>query len=104
MQALQLASALRALSGQGSGDGGIFDFARKTLGVDVLTIGGDSETGTTLEIGQYLTENVRVGVEQRFETGGAAATVEIELTDDISVQTSVGSERSRVGITWGHDY
>ena len=104
VQALQLASALRALSGQGSGDGGIFDFARKTLGVDVLTIGGDSETGTTLEIGQYLTENVRVGVEQRFETGGAAATVEIELTDDISVQTSVGSERSRVGITWGHDY
>jgi translocation and assembly module TamB len=105
VQALQLASALRALSGQGSGDGGIFDFARKTLGVDVLTVGGDSETGTTLEVGQYLTENVRVGVQQRFEGGGgAAATVEIELTDDVSVQTSVGSERSRVGITWGHDY
>jgi translocation and assembly module TamB len=104
VQAIQLANALRALSGQGSGDGGIFDFARKALGVDVLTVGGDEDSGTTLEVGKYLTENVRVGVEQRFETGGAAATVEIELTDDISVQSSVGSERSRVGITWGHDY
>lgn len=104
VQALQLASALRALSGQGGNDTGIFDVVRNAFGVDVLTIGGDSETGTTLEVGKYLTETVRVGVQQRFETGGAAATVEIELTDDVSVQTSVGSERSRVGITWGHDY
>jgi translocation and assembly module TamB len=103
VEAFQLAQALRSLTGEGGG-GGIVDIVRQTIGVDVLSVGSDAEGGATLEVGQYLTEGVRVGVEQRFETGSTAATVEIELTDEISVETEIGGEASKVGISWGYDY
>ncbi|MDZ4737845.1 MAG: translocation/assembly module TamB domain-containing protein [Rhodospirillaceae bacterium] len=105
VQALQLAQVLASLSGRGPSTG-ILDVARQTLGVDVLTVSGgdDDGAGPGVEIGQYLTQDVRVGVEQGFGTGSTAGTVEIELTDELSVESRVQQDGSRVGITWGHDY
>jgi translocation and assembly module TamB len=105
LQAFQLAQVLTSLTGSGPSTG-ILDVARQTLGVDMLTVSGgdDNGAGPGVQIGEYLTEDVRVGVEQGFGTGTTAGTVEIELTDELSIESRVQSQGSRIGITWGHDY
>lgn len=75
LETLRLAGAVAQLAGFGTGAAGIFDFTRKTLGVDVLRLnsasngaGGQSDDlaagGPTLEMGKYISDQIYVGVEQ----------------------------------------
>ncbi|TNE37160.1 MAG: hypothetical protein EP348_06070 [Alphaproteobacteria bacterium] len=106
LEAVQLAETMAVLSGKVGSGGGIMGFARKTLGVDVISAGTDEQTGKAeVNVGKYVTDNVYVGVEQGAESGSTRAKVEIDLTPNISVESEVGqSTDSSVGIFWNWDY
>lgn len=104
LEAAQLADAVATLAGGGSGAGGFLDRMRQTLGVDVLRVGaGEGTDAATLSVGKYLTEGVYVGLDQGTGPRTGAATVEIEVTPNISVESSFGTD-SRVGVKWKWDY
>ena len=98
-QAVQLADAAATLAGASSG-GGVLDTMRRALGVDVLSVG---EGG--VEVGSYVRDGVYVGVSQGLDAGSGEVNVEVELTDEISLESDVGTTGdTRVGVTWGRDY
>jgi len=98
-QAVQLADAAATLAGASSG-GGVLDTMRRALGVDVLSVG---ESG--LEVGSYVRDGVYLGVSQGLDAGTGEVTVEVELTDEVSLESDVGTTGdTSVGVTWGRDY
>ena len=102
-EAAQLAIALRDLTGQGGG-ADILGFARRTLGVDVLRI-ETSGTGTAVEAGKYLTDEVYLGVKQGATSQSSSAGVEVELTPNITIESEVtGSGASKSGVRFQWDY
>lgn len=105
IEAAQLAQALATLSGKG-GAGGILDFARSTLGLDRVTLGGGEDSGgPALQVGKYITDRVYVGVEQRAASEGTEAQVEVELTPNLTLESDIGVKSSgNVGLRWTYDY
>jgi len=105
MQALQLAQAARMLAG-----GGGMDFMGKTrqfLGVDQLEVkqGGEDSGETSLRAGKYLSEKVYLEVEQGLGSETGKASVEWEVTPNISVETEAGvNAEGGVGVKWKWDY
>lgn len=106
LEALQLAQAAATLSGVGPGGDGILDTVRTALGVDVLQVsGGEGDSGPTVRAGKYVADGVFVGAKQGAGPGTSAATVEVELTPNLSVESEVGqSGRSEVGVFWQFNY
>lgn len=99
IQAVQLANAAATLSGASSGSG-VLDTMRRALGVDVLSVGDDG-----VEVGSYVRDGVYVGVSQGLEAGSGEVSVEVELTDEISIESGVGATGDTgVGVTWERDY
>jgi len=104
VQAAQLAAAVAELSGATGGGPGILDRVRRLAGVDVLQLGGEGE-GTSVKAGKYLSEDVFVGVEQGVEEDSSQVSVEVDLTDNIAVESNVGATgQSDVGIQFKWDY
>ncbi len=102
-EAVQLAEALAILSGV-STERPMVDRLRDKLGLDVLRLGGGTDDDiASATAGEYIGEDVFVGITQGTTPGSTAATVEIELTPDIIVQGKAGQESS-VGIRWQWDY
>ena len=106
LQAVQLADSLATLSGTGGG-GGVLDSVRSALGADILELraaGGDP-TGGTLRAGKYLTEDVMLSVEQGTGPGSSKATLEVDVTDNISLETDVGADaQGSIGVNVKTDY
>jgi translocation and assembly module TamB len=105
IEALQIAEAVASLSGGQSRS--VLDFARLTLGVDVLRVEGgpDGAGGVGVTVGKYLTEKVYIGVSQGIGPGPGSATVEVEVTPSITLESNVGHDgRSDIGIKWRWDY
>ncbi|MEO0963335.1 MAG: translocation/assembly module TamB domain-containing protein, partial [Pseudomonadota bacterium] len=99
IQAVQLADAAATLSGASSGSG-VLDTMRRALGVDVLSVGDDG-----VEVGSYVRDGVYVGVSQGLEAGSGEVSVEVELTDEVSIESGVGTTGDTgVGVTWERDY
>lgn len=109
VEAVQLATAVQALSsGRGLGDDA-FSFVRTMLGLDTLTIGTDEETGTpTVGAGRYIGERVYIGGVQGVEPGTTAGTVSIEIAPGILLESQVqtGEEEAvgTFGLRWKWDY
>ena len=105
LEAVQIASAVAQLTGR-SGGVGILDRVRNTLGVDVLRVeGGQGDAGPTVEAGRYLTDDVYVGVEQGADPRSGAVSVELGVTDNISVESKLKeSGSSNIGINFEWDY
>lgn len=104
-EAVQLAGAIAEITGAGPGGSGILDTVRDTLGVDVLEVGTDDEGDPTIGAGRYISENVYVGVQQGTASGSSGVVVEVELTDNLSLETEAGADASgRVGVDWSWDY
>ncbi|MEQ8666658.1 MAG: translocation/assembly module TamB domain-containing protein [Rhodospirillales bacterium] len=100
-EALALADTVQTLR---SGSGGVFDRLRDATGLDVLSA-SSGEGGPSVTAGKYLADGVFVGVNQGVGPGETSATVEVELTDTIAVQTETGADAdSSVGVTWRYDY
>lgn len=106
VEAVQLAAALAELSG--GGGGGVMDFARKTLGVDVLRVESDgtgSDAAPALNVGKYVTDGVYVGVKQGITPESSSVGVEVEITPNISVDSNVRqSGASETGVKFKLDY
>ena len=106
VEALQLASAVASLSGKIDSGGGIMDFARETLGVDVLSAGTNADTGDAqVSVGKYINDSIYVGVDQGASAGSTRAKVQIELTPNITLESETGQTAdSKVGVFWKWDY
>lgn len=109
-QALQLAAAVTSLSGEGPD---VLESARKTLGVDRLTIvsspvGEDEDDQTAVQIGKYITKGVFVGVKQGTDQENYSSNViiEIDLTHGWIFQAESQQEREQGKFTvkWNHNY
>ncbi len=102
-EALRLSQAVATLSG---GGGGITDFARKMLTLDVLQFsGGTDEEEGSAQAGKYISDKIFLGVKAGASAGSSTATVEIEITPRIKVEGTVGSsDKSEIGIKWKRDY
>ncbi|WP_425402032.1 translocation/assembly module TamB domain-containing protein [Kiloniella laminariae] len=106
VEALQLATAVASLSGKIDTGGGILDFARDSLGVDVLTAGTNETTGAPeVSVGKYINDDIYIGVDQGAGAGSTRAKVQIELTPNVTVESETGqSAESKVGVYWKWDY
>ncbi len=90
---------------RGEGASGILDFARRTLGVDVLRVDTNDGGAPAVEAGRYLTDGVYVGVKQGASAQSSAAGVEVELTPNITVESEVtGSGANKSGVRFQWDY
>jgi len=103
-QAVAVAQAAASLTGNGGG----FDLTgllRSGMGLDVLTFGGDEDSGPTVEAGKYVTEDVYVGVEQGTGSTSGAVTVEVEITPRVSIETKGSAAAGAdIGINYKFDY
>ncbi len=119
IQIAEIASALAELSGVTGGGGDPLGAVRKGLGLDRLSVGGGSGSGTgaTVEAGRYVARGVYVGARQATSGGGTAAEVQIDLTKRLkakaqlatgggSVQGSTpdNDQGSTVGLSYQFEY
>lgn len=114
MEALQLAGAVAQLAGFGSGGGGVLDFAKKTLGVDVLRIGTSSSDaagegdegagGTTVEMGKYIGDKIYMGIQQGFQSDSTAFIIQLELTPRTSLEVRSEHNNTWGGLNWKYNY
>ena len=119
IQIAQIASAIAELSGVTGGGGDPLGAVRKGLGLDRLSVGGGSGSGTgaTVEAGRYVARGVYVGAKQATSGGGTAAEVQIDITRRLkakaqlatgggSVQGSTpdNDQGSTVGLSYQFEY
>ncbi len=104
VQALQLAQTAASLSGAGGAN--VVDKIRQALGVDVLNVESNGDSGgATLKAGKYIRENIFLSVSQGTEPGTQQVGVEVEVLPNVSVDIDVGgSESGNVGLNWKYDY
>jgi translocation and assembly module TamB len=104
-EAAQLANTAAELSGSGIGGFGLLSQIQNELGLDVLRVDTGASGGTTVSAGKYLREGVYVGVEQGALASDSGVKVEVDVTDNISVETKIGNDASSdVGVNWKWDY
>ncbi|UCH74167.1 MAG: translocation/assembly module TamB domain-containing protein [Rhodospirillales bacterium] len=110
LEAVQMAQALAAMTGVTEG-GGIMDFGRNLLGLDVLEVKstpesteGAGDAQTSIEAGRYITEDVYFGIESGT-AGEIGGTVEIEIAPRVTIEGDVGQkQKESIGIKWKRDY
>jgi translocation and assembly module TamB len=104
VQAFQLASALRQLSGGGGG----FDpvgTLRALAGLDQLGVSqGEDGQGMRVGAGKYIHERVYLEVQHDTGSGEDSVSVDVELTPDVGVTGTAGASAGGVGVYWKKDY
>lgn len=102
---LQLAQATADLAGVNSGPG-VLDKIRQSTGLDRLSLQEtDPTAGPSLSAGRYVSDRVYVGVSQGATSASSAATVEIELTPNVKVESEVGAGGTgKAGVNLEWDY
>jgi translocation and assembly module TamB len=102
---LQLAQATADLAGVNTGPG-LLDKIRKSTGLDRLSLQEtDPAAGPSLSAGRYVSDKVYVGVSQGAKSGSSAATVEIEVTPNVKVESEVGAGGTgKAGVNLEWDY
>ncbi|MEM9031534.1 MAG: translocation/assembly module TamB domain-containing protein, partial [Pseudomonadota bacterium] len=102
LQAAQLANAVATLAGRG-GDG-IVGRLRQNFGLDDLDVTSDSEGGTAVRAGRYISDNVYSDVTVD-SAGGAEVSINLDLSRSVTVKGSVGSEgNTGIGVFFERDY
>jgi translocation and assembly module TamB len=102
---LQLAQATANLAGVNTGPG-VLDKIRKSTGLDRLSLQEtDPTAGPSLSAGRYVSDGVYVGMSQGAKSDSTAATVEIEVTPNVKVESEVGSGGTgKAGVNLEWDY
>ncbi|SMC24454.1 autotransporter secretion inner membrane protein TamB [Desulfacinum hydrothermale DSM 13146] len=106
-QALRLAKIIKTLATGGTNAPGMLDRVRSSLGVDAIELKGTGEglENARLGVGKYLSDTVRVEVEQGLGEGSGRVGVEVEVTPNISLETELGGDTGAgVGVQWRIDY
>ena len=93
-QLAEIASALASLSGIGSPIGDPLEKLRTSLGLDQLSVGSDSSGGASLQAGRYIAPRVRLGASQSVSGGDTQATVQIDITKGLKLETTAGTASS----------
>jgi translocation and assembly module TamB len=109
IQAIQLASAIQTLRGEGGG----FDplgKARELFRVDKISIESQETSegnGVAVGVGKYITEGVYVELARTPDPSQPwKGSVEVELTPNINLETTSGGSSGFGGVElqWKHDY
>jgi len=102
---LQLAQATADLAGVNTGPG-VLDKIRKNTGLDRLSLEQpEGAAGPSLSAGRYVAQGVYVGVSQGAKSGASAATVEIEVTPNVKIESEMGANAAgKAGINLEWDY
>ncbi|KAA0912975.1 translocation and assembly module protein TamB [Aquicoccus porphyridii] len=101
-QAVQLAAAIRTLSGQGGT--GLTDGLRRSLGVDDLDIGMDDEGTTQARVGKYISENIYTDVTVKGD-GTSQINLKLEVNRRTTVRGRLGSDGDTgIGVFFERDY
>ena len=110
-QLASIAAAVADLTGVGGGVGNPLERVRRGLGLDRLSIGGGTGgagagSGPSLEAGRYVGNGVYVGAKQGTTGGQTQATVQIDITKGLKVETDVGTGQggNQVGLTYQFEY
>jgi len=105
LQALRLAQAINELKGNGGPSLDIMKKTRELTGVDEIDIYRSETGGTTLGVGKYIYDNVRLKAEKSSERGGDLLSIEAEITPNLSVESETGSDsKGGIGLNWKIDY
>ncbi|MEX2605991.1 MAG: translocation/assembly module TamB domain-containing protein [Kiritimatiellia bacterium] len=105
-QALTLARAITKLRGGGS----TFDLmgeTRRVLRVDQIDVRTpeEKEAGTTVTVGKYVSDRVYMEYEQSVGAESGRASVEVDLTPSIRLETTTGGDSDTgIGIRWTREY
>ncbi len=100
-QGVRLAMAIDTLRGGSDALGKL----RSLVGLDTLSVSGESQEDAALTAGQYINDRVYLEVQRGATDGSGKARVEIELNDRFSVETNVTEEaQTGVGLNWSYDY
>ncbi|HET6158584.1 MAG TPA: translocation/assembly module TamB domain-containing protein [Dongiaceae bacterium] len=102
---LQLAQATADLAGVNTGPG-VLDKIRKSTGLDRLSLEQtEGAAGPSLSAGRYVAEGVYVGVSQGAKSASSAATVEIEVTPNVKLESEIGANAAgKAGVNLEWDY
>ncbi|MBC6406469.1 MAG: translocation/assembly module TamB domain-containing protein [Rhodospirillales bacterium] len=93
LEALQLAEAAVILSGATGGSTTTVDFLRQNLGLDVLRLeSGAEQDEAVATAGQYLSEDIFVGLRQGTAPGSTQATVEVDLYKGLKFEGRAGAD------------
>jgi len=106
-QLAEIAAAVASLTGVGGGVSNPLDSIRKGLGLDRLSVGGGaSGTAPSVEAGRYVANGVYVGAKQGTTGSQTQATVQIDITKGLKLQTDVGTGQggNSVGLTYQFEY
>ncbi len=107
-QIAEIAAALASLTGVGGSGANPLESIRRGLGLDRLSVGGGSSTSSapSVEAGRYVANGVYVGAKQGATGGGTGATVQIDITKGLKLQTDVGTGEggNQVGVTYQFEY
>ncbi|MBI1300788.1 MAG: hypothetical protein GC137_03925 [Alphaproteobacteria bacterium] len=110
-QLVQLTQTLQRFSGAGGKAGQTvshFDpigSVREATGLDDLRVDGDSESGATVGAGKYLADGVYLELEAGSEKDSGSATVEIELSPNVTLESEVGQNaQGGAGLFYKWDY
>ena len=114
-QLAEIAAALASMSGATSNFDPL-ESLRSKFGLDRLSVGSNSSGSPTLEAGTYLARGVYLGAKQSASGGGLQATVQIDLTKGLKLETTAGSgntsatgstssaDAASVGLTYQFEY
>ena len=94
VQLAQIAAALASLSGAGPGIGDPLAGVRSALGFDELSVGSGAKGNPTLQAGRYLAPGVRLGARQNATGSGTEATIQIDITKGLKLETTAGTGSS----------
>ncbi len=107
-QTASLAAALAQLSGVGGGLPNPLDAVRGALGLSQLSLSSNASGPPSVEAGRYVAPGVYLGAAQAANGQGTQATVEINLTKGLKLQSSTGTSRtgnsSSVGLSYQFNY
>ncbi len=101
-EAVGLAAGLATLL---DGTGGVVDSVRGAVGLDVLRIEGTTADDTTVTVGSNVASGVFVGAKQPVAGGSGSVVVEIEIFDELQLESEVGPDvGTNLGLKWKRDF
>lgn len=102
LQAVELAAAIRTLSGRGGL--GLSGQLREGLGVDDFDIGTDAEGNAEARIGKYLSETIYTDVTVNSD-GESQINLNLDVSKNVTVRGRVGSDGDTgIGVFYERDY
>ncbi|PTN37891.1 translocation/assembly module TamB domain-containing protein [Desulfonatronum sp. SC1] len=102
-QAAQLALAARELAGHGSGLN-LMGTARDLLQLDDLDLISGQNGDMGLRAGKYIHDRVYLRLDSDLRTGQETASVDVELSPRINLESTIGPKGSGLGLFWKRDY